>query len=267
MKKRVLAFLCVCALAAGAVGGCGSQTGAAGQEGSEQTTPEVSGEPEAADEQTTPEVEVTGGIDTSVMKPWINANIYGLVTDDVTADIKDDFYLAVNHDWLRDAELYPGRPSATPWYQAVDTMKERCMAILADESLKGIDGPEGHDAELIQNYYHQFLDWESRNEAGLAPVMPAVEALQSVETLDDLRSFLLSDTYARFSTQDAPALVPIGLDKYTQDSGLYQVNLGPTNRQICFWRMPRSTGRLRRTANVSKNRKKLSLPTCWKESA
>ena len=113
MKKRVLAFLCVCALAAGAVGGCGSQTGAAGQAGSEQTTPEVSGKPEAADEQTTPEVEVTeaadeqttpevevtGGIDTSVMKPWINANIYGLVTDDVTADIKDDFYLAVNHDW------------------------------------------------------------------------------------------------------------------------------------------------------------------------
>ena len=252
MKKRVLAFLCVCVLAAGAVAGCGSQTGAAGQVGSEQTTPEVSGEsgeqttpevsgePEAADEQTTPEVsgepgaqttpEVgVAGIDTSVMKPWINANIYGLVTDDVTADIKDDFYLAVNHDWLRDAELYPGRPSATPWYQAVDTMKERCMTILADESLKGLDGPEGHDAELIQNYYHQFLDWESRNEAGLALVMPAVEALQSVKTLDDLRSFLLSDTYARFSTQDAPALVPIGLDKYTQDSGLYQVNLGPTN--------------------------------------
>ena len=245
MKKRVLAFLCVCVLAAGAVAGCGSQTGAAGQAGSEQTTPqttpevsgehggqttpEVSGEPEAADEQTTPEVAEVAGIDTSVMKPWINANIYGLVTDDVTADIKDDFYLAVNHDWLRDAELYPGRPSATPWYQAVDTMKERCMTILADESLKELEGPEGHDAELIQNYYYQFLDWESRNEAGLAPVMPAVEALQSVKTLDDLRSFLLSDTYARFSTQDAPALVPIGLDKYTQDSGLYQVNLGPTN--------------------------------------
>ena len=168
MKKRVLAFLCVCVLAAGAVAGCGSQTGAAGQAGSEQTTPqttpevsgehggqttpEVSGEPEAADEQTTPEVAEVAGIDTSVMKPWINANIYGLVTDDVTADIKDDFYLAVNHDWLRDAELYPGRPSATPWYQAVDTMKERCMTILADEPLKELEGPEGHDAELIQNY-------------------------------------------------------------------------------------------------------------------
>ena len=83
MKKRVLAFLCVCVLAAGAVAGCGSQTGAAGQAGSEQTTPqttpevsgehggqttpEVSGEPEAADEQTTPEVAEVAGIDTSVM--------------------------------------------------------------------------------------------------------------------------------------------------------------------------------------------------------
>ena len=88
MKKRVLAFLCVCALAAGAAAGCGSQAGTAGQEGSVQTTPEDAGTeaqttPEvagidASEVQTTPEV---AGIDMSVMKPWINTNIYGLVTD------------------------------------------------------------------------------------------------------------------------------------------------------------------------------------------
>ena len=59
-------------------------------------------------------------IDISVMKPWVNSNIKGVVTDDVTADIRDDFYLAVNHDWLRDTEFYPGRPWATPWTQATN---------------------------------------------------------------------------------------------------------------------------------------------------
>ena len=49
------------------------------------------------------------GIDISVMKPWVNSNIKGVVTDDVTADIKDDFYLAVNH------EEGPLRPGCRPW--------------------------------------------------------------------------------------------------------------------------------------------------------
>ena len=48
------------------------------------------------------------------MKPWVNSNIKGVVTDDVTADIKDDFYLAVNHDYLRDTEFYPGTQFAMP---------------------------------------------------------------------------------------------------------------------------------------------------------
>ena len=41
------------------------------------------------------------------MKPWINSNIYGLVTDEVTAELRDDMYLNVNHDWLKDAQLTP----------------------------------------------------------------------------------------------------------------------------------------------------------------
>ena len=167
-------------------------------------------------------------IDISVMKPWVNSNIKGVVTDDVTADIKDDFYLAVNHDWLRDTEFYPGSPVATPWMQAVDTVKERCLDILSDGSLRYLGGTEGHDAELIQNYYHQYLDWESRNEAGLEPIMPAVDALLAVETMEDLQSFLTSDTYDRYFTQDAPPLVPLILDNYLQDSSLYQLNISPT---------------------------------------
>ena len=31
-------------------------------------------------------------MDPSVMKPWINSEVIGMVTEDVTADLKDDFY-------------------------------------------------------------------------------------------------------------------------------------------------------------------------------
>lgn len=236
-------------LAVSAVTGCGNNAGAADTSASvtqgstaagadstaaetedtkagDSTVPETTAAESAASEETA--AAEAPGIDISVMKPWVNSNIKGVVTDDVTADIKDDFYLAVNHDWLRDTEFYPGRPSATPWMQAVDMVKERCFDILADGSLQDLEGTEGHDAKLIQNYYRQYLDWESRNKAGLEPIMPAVDALRAVETREDLQSFLLSDTYDRFSTQDAPPLVPVGLSNYTKNSDLYQVNLGPT---------------------------------------
>ena len=168
-------------------------------------------------------------IDISVMKPWVNSNIKGVVTDDVTADVKDDFYLAANHDWLRDTEFYPGRPMNSSWMQAVDMVQERCLDILADDSLRDLEGTEGHDAELIQNYYHQYLDWESRNEAGLEPVMPAVDALLAVKTMEDLQSFLTSDIYDRYYTEDALPLVPIELGYYAQDSDLYEVDLKPAH--------------------------------------
>ena len=209
------------AVAAGTAEGDGATAEAAGAAEGDSTTAPAAGTEEAA-------ASGAAGVDISVMKPWVNSNIKGVVTDDVTADIKDDFYLAVNHDWLRDTEFQPGRPSATPWYQALDTVKDRCFDILADESLKGLGGIQGHDAELIQNYYHQYLDWESRNEDGLEPIMPVVEALRAVETLEDLQSFLLSDTYDRFSTPDAPPLVPLKLNNYAQDSDLYQVDILPT---------------------------------------
>ena len=248
-KKRVTALFCACMLAVSTVTGCGNNAGAADTSASvtqgstaagadstaaetedtkagDSTVPETTAAESAASEETA--AAEAPGIDISVMKPWVNSNIKGVVTDDVTADIKDDFYLAVNHDWLRDTEFYPGRPSATPWMQAVDMVKERCFDILADGSLQDLEGTEGHDAKLIQNYYRQYLDWESRNKAGLEPIMPAVDALRAVETMEDLQSFLLSDTYDRFSTQDAPPLVPVGLSNYTKNSDLYQVNLGPT---------------------------------------
>ena len=52
-------------------------------------------------------------MDPSVMKPWINAEVIGMVTEDTKADVKDDFYLAVNRDWILNAKLRPGYTSET----------------------------------------------------------------------------------------------------------------------------------------------------------
>ena len=55
-----------------------------------------------------PEVLSIRDNDKTVMTPWNNSNIIGAVGWEVTENYKDDFYYAVNHDWLRDARLESG---------------------------------------------------------------------------------------------------------------------------------------------------------------
>ena len=118
--------------------GC-SATGAADENGNISVdgnpTVEHAEEPNDPIEESDKDSEAAQDIDTSVMKPWINSNIMGIVTDDVNADLKDDFYLNINHDYLRDAKLRPGYPAEFPILDASDTVKERCLDILTDKSL------------------------------------------------------------------------------------------------------------------------------------
>ena len=126
-------------------------------------------------------------MDSSVMTPWINSTILGMVTEDVNADLKDDFYLNVNHDWLMNAKLRPGYPTEMPLLDAADIVKDRCLDMLTDTSLTG------EDAEKIQNYYELWLDWEGRNETGIDPILPYAQKVRNISSLDEMSKLLVSE--------------------------------------------------------------------------
>ncbi len=157
-------------------------------------------------------------MDPSVMKPWINSTIMGMVTEDVNADIKDDFFLNVNHDWLMNAKLRPGYPNEMPIFDAAEIVETRCLDILADKSLTG------NDAKRIQDYYELWLDWDTRNKTGIEPIMPFVEKLQAVSSLEDMNKLLVSEDNFKWGTSFAG----LGLGLNAEDSSLYQVNIAAT---------------------------------------
>ncbi|HAG69304.1 MAG TPA: hypothetical protein DCL38_04950 [Lachnospiraceae bacterium] len=164
-------------------------------------------------------------MDPSVMKPWINTTIYGMVTDEINADIKDDLYLNVNHDWLRDAEFRPGYASEMRLLEATDIVRERCQKLLADKTLLQSEDPQVvHDASLIQGIYELFLDWEKRNETGVEPFRPLVEKILAVDSMEAVTELLLSEDY--FFWGAFPASVSLGTN--AEDSSLYEVKIGPT---------------------------------------
>ena len=156
-------------------------------------------------------------MDPSALKPWLNSNVIGMVTEDVQADVQDDFYLAVNHDWLASAQLRPGYTSESPLHATLDLVKDRCIVLLTDDSLTG------DDAELIQSYYELWLDWDARNEAGLTHFVPMVERLMAVKDLDEMTEFLLSEENSLWGTP----LAEFSYDRNSEDSSHYEVRIAP----------------------------------------
>ena len=200
--RKLIAFLLSAGLLSGSLAGCAqtaSESNNTANTGNEQTeatsepaTAENKAEESAAASETSSEAATAADasglpMDPSVMKPWINSCITGMVTDDVNADLKDDFYLNVNHDWLRDTKLRPGYSNEAIIFEAADTVKERCLEMLKDKSLTG------DDAERIQNFYELWLDWDGRNEVGIEPIQPFVEKVQAISTLDEMSEFMVSE--------------------------------------------------------------------------
>ncbi|MBO6134888.1 MAG: M13 family metallopeptidase, partial [Lachnospiraceae bacterium] len=110
-------------------------------------------------------------------------------------------------------------------FQAMDTVKERCLEFLNDKTLKFDDPVLSHDISLIQNYFNLFLDWDERNAIGAEPVKSLVEKIQSISTLDEMTEFLLSND----AFDDSIGLFNILVHTAKEDSSLYEVVISPTD--------------------------------------
>ena len=85
---------------------------------------------------------------------WLNPDIIGNVTEETPAELKDNFALYVNKDWILTATRPEGVASITPLTEAGLIVINRQMKMLTDESLTG------HDAELVHKLYALVSDWD-----------------------------------------------------------------------------------------------------------
>ena len=222
MVKRAAAFLMAAVLfMAGPVSGSSGAESIPGAASGAESMPGTASGAESMPG-TVSGAEIPAGelpMDPSVMKPWLNSCVAGMVTEETFADAKDDLYLNTNRDWILQAKFRPGFSSEMPLIDAMDTVKERCLGLLSDKTLKG------SDAETIQAFYELWLDWDARNAAGIDPFLPLIEKLTAVQTIDELSEFLLSEENHRLGYVPAP--VTVGTN--AKDSTLYEVKIPSTS--------------------------------------
>lgn len=135
-------------------------------------------------------------------------------------NLKDDFYAAVNKEWLDSATIPTGQPVNGTLYGLMYKVNDDVAALI--QEIVSTDHKQGTGEQKIADLYHNILNWDARNEAGIAPLKPYLDAVDAVETQDDLMDVL------KTLNDELSASLMLGFDIFVdlKDSSKYSIAFG-----------------------------------------
>lgn len=128
--------------------------------------------------------------------------------------MQDDFYGAVNAEWLAQAKIPADKPATGGFVALVDEIDDQLMQDF--ETLKPVDQPL---LQAFMDYYALAADFKTRDQLGVNPILPLVARVQSLINLADynqgLADWVLSGLPTPFNLSVDPDM------KQTQQNALY----------------------------------------------
>lgn len=114
---------------------------------------------------------------------WVNSDVEGGVAQQPR--IQDDLNAAVNYQWLQTAQYPSGVMQLSAFSERAVEVREQIRGLLTGEPLTSDAG------KLVQTMYDLYVDMEARNALAMKPVMPYVDAISAIETLEELTAYVL----------------------------------------------------------------------------
>lgn len=111
---------------------------------------------------------------------WIST---GYAADD-TVSVKDDFYTAINGEWIASAVIPSDKPAAGGFMDLTDGVKETLMADF-EKMLDGEVEPTTEELKSFIEFYRLAGDYETRDALGTAPLLPYIEKIEGLQSLQD----------------------------------------------------------------------------------
>ena len=125
----------------------------------------------------------SGAQETAPGAAWINSDVSGNVTADMQTDPKSDFNAAVNQEWMAGTEL-GAQAQVSTFTERGNEVMAQIMELITDES------QTSHEAELVREFYNDFIDMDSRNALGMEPMLPLLEEIRAIEDMDGLTAYI-----------------------------------------------------------------------------
>lgn len=128
----------------------------------------------------------------------------------------DDFNKYVNGGWLKTAEIPADKSSYGAFNILRDQSEDNVKAII-EESAKG-DFEVGSDEQKVGDLYASYMDLETRNKVGVAPLKAEFDKIDALKNYDDLATYFAYANKYGYST-------PLGLFVYQdfKDPTIYTV--------------------------------------------
>ena len=155
-----------------------------------------------------------------------NNNSIELNTD---VRIEDDFYNAVNKEWLSNTKLENG-------YVSYGTFEEVCGKVNSDihniilDIQKNKDTLDKNSDELkVLNLYNNYLNLDNRNKLGVKPIEKYIDKVNNIKTIKDLKAILGDNEFSYFQPLINLSVGPDYKDSNTNVLYISRSNLGLGN--------------------------------------
>lgn len=155
---------------------------------------------------------------------WIDSSIDGSIDADTPTNVKDDFYTAVNRDFLLEP-LPEGTDSLDLGTFIGEPFEDKMQALytIAPENVTGADpeilAPEKltHIQELVNYLYAQGEDAQGRAEKGVEPLRSYLEGIEDISSMEKMTAYFRNEQGENlFDIQLAPFSVQAA---YTDRAG------------------------------------------------
>ena len=100
--------------------------------------------------------------------------------------LNDDFYDAVNSDWIKNAKIEDGKSTASTFDDVENKVTEQIKDIIDNLLINKDAYKENSDEKKIINIYNNTLNIEARNREGIKPVKENLDEIKSIGTIDDI---------------------------------------------------------------------------------
>ena len=111
------------------------------------------------------------------------ARVLDTANIDSTVRPQDDFYRHVNGTWLATHTIPADRPMDGAFHTLRDASEKYARAIAQDAADGTLDDPDAH---RIATLWTQFLDEDTIEAAGAAPLRPDLDAINACTTHEEL---------------------------------------------------------------------------------
>ena len=104
--------------------------------------------------------------------------------------IQDDLYMSINGEWLENAVIPEDRPT-TGGFSDLDQDVEKLLMKDFASFAKGEKNTDIKELESAIELYRKVLDEERRNSDGINPILPLLEEIKNLKSIDDFNKKLL----------------------------------------------------------------------------